>query len=566
MHTPTRLLKHILVIIALTAVTVSQSHAANLSSSVNRKQISLNETLTLTISYDQQVDANKLNLEGLEKDFEVFGLRPQSSSSVSIINGQRTQQASTVWTVTLVPKREGILNIPAFSIGSDQSRPISVRVSKDSGGNFSDDPLQVRVSSNYDVAYPNQQVIVDIELSAVSGVSNLNGPELVVNNAEVEAVGQQNFQRVENGVAKQVVLLKYAVFPKSAGELVIPIMTYTGVKGGQRSLFGTRGQQIIARNEQLKIKVRTAPDGSGNAAASPWFPAENVVVSAKWSGDTANLKVGDPITRTITITAVAQRSEAIPPLPEVPASPQFKSYQDQPQLDAKTSERGFISTRVESEAIVASANGEIVLPEIRLPWFDVGAKRWKEAILPAETLQISGAAAATPQFTQSAERQLQGVTPDQYSSNDDFWKWVSLGLAALVLLQTALLVSLNRSGGAKPKKLSRNQDETNSWKALQASLKSQDPSLVRERLVDWSRYYLTAHETVTLAKISEHFDDQELAQQLRHLDSSLFGSQDSFDSEALTAALKGIRKTHQKQLASTQQAEVDTGLAPLYKN
>ena len=135
-----------------------------------------------------------------------------------------------------------------------------------------------------------------------------------------------------------------------------------------------------------------------------------------------------------------------------------------------------------------------------------------------------------------------------------------------MLLQTALLVSLNRAGGAKPKTLSRHQDETDSWKALQPSLKSQDPSLVRERLVDWSRYYLTAHETVTLAKVSEHFDDQELAQQLRHLDSSLFGSQDSFDSEALTAALKGIRKTHQKQLASTQQAEVGTGLAPLYKN
>ena len=91
-------------------------NAGNLSSTVDRNQISPNETLTLTVTYDEQVDSSQLDLKNLEQDFEILGVSPQTTSSVSIVNGQASRQASTIWTITLIAKRPGTLGIPAFSI------------------------------------------------------------------------------------------------------------------------------------------------------------------------------------------------------------------------------------------------------------------------------------------------------------------------------------------------------------------------------------------------------------------------------------------------------------------
>ena len=405
---------------------------------------------------------------------------------------------------------------------------------------------------------------MSIELTAQNGVSNLNGPELIVNNADVVPLDQQNFQRIDNGIPYQVIVLKYAVFANAVGEMVVPVMTYTASKGGQRSLFGSGGEQVVARNKQLVISVQEAPKQKSDA----WFPAENVALSSKWSRDPTQLKVGEPITRTVTVTAVAQRSRAIPPLGGVAESEQYNSYKDQPQTNDKQSERGFIGTRVESEAIVASNDGQLMIPEVRLAWFDVGAKRWKEAVLPAETITAVGQpaqiAAANSGPVTNGQNSVSGAQPITLRN----WQLATAVLAVLALVQLLIITKLVT--GKKPKNTAAGKahSESEAWKLLLRSLKNSDKTEIRNHLIYWATTAQQSPKPLTLNAIKHQANHTALSNEINSLETALFekGAEDTenhFDTRPLRAALDAVRNNFNQAKLATEK-RIDE-LPPLYK-
>ena len=553
------------VLVLLFACYAVNIHAASLTSTVDRNQLSANETLTLTVNYDGGVDASLLDYSALQKDFEIIGVTPQSNSSISIANGRASRVSKTAWSIILAPKREGQLVIPAFSINNENSQAITINVdSSTQNATGSPQPLQAWTIASGDAVYPNQQLIVTIEISAQNDVGNLNGPELIVKDAQVESLGQQSFQRVENGVARQTVQLTYAVSAETAGEIVIPRMTYTAVKGGQRGFFGARGQKVTARTEQLTIKVKALPSN----APAPWFPAEDVQIRSEWSGDTSAIKVGEPITRTITITADGQQAETISPLSKPNSVDGIKAYKDQPQLHTQTTESGFVGTRIESSAIVASQAGTVVLPELRLSWWNVKTDRLEQAILPAETIVATGAAAIVPKVTPSTEI----VTPEPtYTADSNLVRVLIAGVIALLLLcltQFWVILRLRKSMLAQswnpPSEKRSNLSETDAWRALQKALSSAQTAEVRRTLILWGKAISPNGAITNLQDLANFSNDQEIKQQLSLLEKSLYKDNTQFDVAELKATLmkfrRGIIKPENKSKADAR------ALQPLYAN
>lgn len=540
--------------------------AAELISVVNRNEVGVNQTFRLQISYAEQVATEQLDLSELSADFEILSIRPQSSSSTQIVNGQRTQSVSTTWSLILAPKRTGFLTIPAFNIGNDQSRAIQIRVSENAQLGEVDQPLTAVVKANKGALYPGQQLLVEVELSAQSDVGNLNGPELVIADAEVVPLDQQSSQRIENGLARSIVTLKYAVFAKSTGELVIPRMTYTGNKGVQRSIFSSPGTQVLARTREHKVPVQAAP----NKAGAAWLAAENVALTSSWSRDPSDLKVGEPITRTITVTAVAQRASAIPPLTGLAESGDYNVYTDQPQLDNQTSARGFTGTRIESQAIVATREGELQIPETRLAWFDTGAKRWKEAVLPAETLSVAAGSLAAPPASLSpvvarSDDALDGGATA--SNNQTIWQLASAVLALLVLVQSAVILKLRAKRNphtASRAEKNRNASEQSAWKRLSAELRSNNSAKLRQAIVDWLNVAQPKHTSWTLQELRKGTQIEQLSEQIQRLEGALFDqSEQAFDSAELNSGLRTLRT----QILKPSKSRGDKpALEALYKN
>ena len=547
-------------------------NAGNLSSTVNRNQISPNETLTLTVSYDEQVDSTQLDLNILEQDFDILGMSPQTSNSVSIVNGQASRQASTVWTITLIAKRSGTLTIPAFSIQQDRSRAISIQATHSAAvpASASELPLTARVSTDRASILPSQQLIVEVELSAQSNISDLNGPQLIINGADVELLDQQSYQRIDNGLARQVVTLRYAAYANQQGDLIIPAMTYTGIKGGQRSSFGTRGQQVIARTTALEVPVTALPASNG----AQWFPADDVQIAASWSSDTTDIKVGEPITRTITVTAKGQRASLIPPFSEPSSVQNYKTYQDQPQLKDQKTSQGFVGIRTESEAIVASIEGELTLPELKVQWWDVNKNRWRTAVLPAQTHSVSAANIADIPSGGEHSLDISGLlagtaNSPQYSDNP-IWQWLTVFLASLCFLQFYLLYKLRKSNAPQSSINNPEPSETAEWASLQTSFKRGEPNTIRKDLLRWAKIAVPGPTHVSLQTIcayADHFKDPRnagLCSALTELDAHLYQGENAFDPDLIRNEINTLRK----QIQERQKHVVKTSpeLPPLYQN
>ena len=559
------------------------AYAATLVATVDRNRISQNETLTLTVAYDRQVNTSDLKIGSLQNDFEVIAMRPQSNTSVSTVNGKTSKQESTNWVFTLAPKRNGKLSIPAFKLGADQTQLISIEVGSASSANNSHQSLAAKVIVDKTTVYPSQQLLVSIEIHAQNDVSDLNGPQLLIDGAEIEPLGQQNFQRIDNGVATQVVSLKFAVFAQNPGELVIPRMTFQGVKGGRRSLFSNRGQQVIARTEQLKVQVLTQPNST-----KTWFPAEQVSIQSNWasSSDAAEqltARVGEPITRTITIVAKGQRAAVIAPLSHADNNSNnsvYKSYKDQAVLKNQITENGIVSTRIESEAIVPSSEGELILPALHLSWFNVKTAKWQTATLPEEVLVVEPAAAGasaaqntqTSDITQSNSSLGKQLDIQMGSANQQtlkLWQALCLLLALTTIGQVFYIRKLKQSTVVKanPSNKHQNPSETEAWGNLQKVLKGKHAQSIKIAIMAWVKAVAPKQNAATIHSLIEQIQDsdqqQQIKQQINALDAHLYkqGELDVGDLKVdeLEAALKQLRGSF-----GHAGKESDQDLPPLY--
>ncbi len=106
----------------------------------------MSDPFQLTVSVDDSVDNDALDLSPLAKDFN-YG-RPSVSSSTSIINGSMTR--STEWRVALAAKEIGTFTIPSFDIDGMKTAPITIKVLKSSQSGTQADNQAVEVKAKLD--------------------------------------------------------------------------------------------------------------------------------------------------------------------------------------------------------------------------------------------------------------------------------------------------------------------------------------------------------------------------------------------------------------------------------
>lgn len=551
-------------ILLVNIISSTQLFAATLTSQVDRNQISINETITLKVTYDEQIDSSALNLGALSSDFEIVSNRPQSSSSVTIRNGNTESIESTTWEIILVPKRLGKLTIPAFSLTNATSRAIAVEVTNSAASVAKDTPLSVLISADSDTVYLGQQLLIEIELSASAAVRDLTGAQISLDGAEIELLNQQSFQRSDNGVTRQIIVLSYALFASEAGTLSIPALTFNGVEGGSRSFFDRRGQgkRVIARTQPLEIDVKPTEEKPG----ASWFPASNVIMSSKWSADKTQAKVGEPLTRTIQIIATGQLASAIPPLDVISAASNYTTYADQPQIESRKTDVGYVGIRTESEAIVPTQSGTITLPEKRLNWWNIKSGRWEEAILPAETLEVAANSEVASNFntipTNTNTAPITPQTETQSQESLDFWKLATLFLALVTAIQFIMLFKLRKKKPRSNKVEAVKSSEASSWRDLQSAIKSGDAMSVRKAIISWAGITMNKQGITSLQALGDTAGAEQLKPHLQQLDQYLYKGGKEVNFTELDSAMNDFKK----KLAEQKKNNVSSAdeLAPLY--
>jgi hypothetical protein len=508
---------------------------ARLEASLDRYRIAMGDTVRLTLRSDDASDPAAADMSGLEQYFEV--LQRSSSVSTQIINGQRSQTKEL--TLELTPRREGSIVIPPFEVDGKRSEALSIDIGPEPQAQADDEVVTFEAEIDRSSVYVQGQLLLTLRVQQAVNLDSRSITELDIENAYVETLGQNSFQRTIGGRPWLVHEIRYAIFPESSGTLTIPVQTFSGrVAAGRRTLFDTRpsGRLIRRRSDEITVDVLPRPDSFPNTT---WLPAADLAIEEQWSAPVDQLKIGDSVTRTITLTAKGLQGAQLPPI-EGNSIDGLRAYPDQPVINNVSGDAGVTGIRIDSLALVAVKDGEYTIPELEIPWWDTETDSLRIARLPARSLRVlpnPGASPTAPPLDSNKLQPTSIVTPAA-SSRADVWPWVA-GICALGWIGTSLLW-WRRGGRPAANTREAPHKPVTDTRALLAACKNNDPQRAQSELRAW---LLASGHRGPVSDWVRQQGSEALSQAVDTLEQCLYQSSDKagdWNGEALAAALRDL--------------------------
>ena len=539
--------------------------AANINVQVDRDPVAINESFKIIFEVDESV-GDTPDFSALQQDFEV--LSRNQSSNMQIINGSISRQ--TRWTLIAMAKRTGKLTIPSIRIGSDNSPAVSVTVNQQAGNNDTASENKetfIEVEATPSSGYVQSQILYRIRFFRAVNVNgaNMSEPEISGGEVVMEQLGDDSsYETHRNGRRYIVIERHYALFPQQSGTLTIePIRMDVQIPVVARGVFDPFGQNSTTRrlkSKSITLDVKPIPV---NGQSDIWLPASDLRLTENWSQQPKTFRVGEPITRTLTIKADGLTAAQLPSL-SMGDSNNYKTYPDQPRLNDKRGSRGISGTRQEKIAIIPTQAGQLKLPEIKINWWNVNQGRMETATLPARTLEV---APGTTNTLTTQEPATVTITPEQTPiATTKNPRWLEKGLIIFFGLGwfiTALAWYISRRNDStrqhdKQNTNSRLQTSTTLSKVKSACLTS-DAQQAKVELINWARHYWPDKPPANLGEIGKRLGN-DVSIQIEQLNQALYSHESAtWQGNALWQALSSAAR--RKPETKTKDQDL---LLPLY--
>lgn len=523
------------------------AQAATLSAAVDRKAISEDDTLTLMVRYSDSAGLKKPDFSALQQDFRI--LQNRSASQITL------RGAYTEWQLRLAPKRTGTLTIPAFSFAGSRTQPIEIQVAALSAAakqKLAED-FFFKIEVSQGPAYVQGQILYHEKLFYRVMPEDPSLSDFRVTDARVEPLGDvRSYQVNIDGERLGVYERNFAIFPEQSGELVIPGQRFSARVPNPYDRWSS-GRQINLTSKPIRLEVKAIPDTYPQA---PWLPANRLKISETFSRDNQQPWVqGEPVTRTIRIEAEGLAGSQIPAV-ALPVVDKLRYYPDRSEHSDQIDKNGITGVLEQSLAIVPTSDGRLILPEIRIPWWNTRLGSIEYAVLPARTIDVSASqAAAIPASTANNTRASAAAAP---AGGQGIWVLISALLLLSNFVLGFLLWNSKQQTDSQPDKTPRDDhDEKYYWKALQQAARQNDAGRFRHALIHWAQLHLQQPQLITLEQISQSCNEPQLIQGLRQLDNSLYAAEPG-DTPDLASLLKSL-----KQLTADDRQPAP-GLASLY--
>lgn len=495
---------------------------ASLISKVDRTEIEADETLQLTVTYSGQSATGEPNFNQLQRDFEIISNSRQQQ--FSWINGEQT--SSTNWTIVLMPKRQGQLNIPALSFKGDRTKAIRVLVrainsATTAAGNK---PVFIQTSVDKSSVYLQEQVILTHRLHYSVPLQDISISEFDIPDADIQQISEERFNKRINGRNYSIIDIKFAVFPQAVGKLTIPSQRFTAFEtsGSQFGGFFSRGNRLARLTEEKTIDIMPRPN---HISASQWMPSSQITLEESWSDNSDSLTAGEPITRTIKISALGLTAAQIQPLPSI-ENTALKLYPDQAALEDKQTNRGILGIRSESLAIVPSQEGKLTLPAIEIKWWDTVNHRMQTSRLPSRTFTVM-AAKNTPQISYGNNPASQQIIDSEKPVNSPTFSrltsW-SLTINALLIAVIVGLLYWRRNTQPRPvaKEITKLPNTKQRLNQIAKQAADNNVATMRDTILLWGTEVFPQQPPRSLNQLADLMANPDLKQQFALLDQGLF--------------------------------------------
>ena len=386
---------------------------AFLKAQTDQVNISENEVFQLEIQTDANIN-DMPDLTPLQADFEVVG---HGSSQISHFDGKNyVVQNSLI--LNLIPKRTGILTIPELTLGKEKTNPLQIEVKPhaDTIEIQNENAVIIEGEPLSQTTYQGAGLIYRAKLFERIGLTNGIFHQPYLADAQIFPLGSSSLsQEQKDGSLYQVLTQDYIIFPeKSGNDLIIEPAKFQGYYNKRHSTeqirpFGFADsfiyqprpsvqKEFSVKAKPVQITVLPQPENTKNYW---WLPSTNVSLSEEWNDEQKSFKVGDPITRQVTLNAVNALGRMLPDLSFTNTN-DFKVYPEEPQKKETIDSSGnLVGIETQSFAFIPLRAGKITLPALSVSWFDVNDGQMKKATLPSKTFTVE----PNPQYASSVKQE-----------------------------------------------------------------------------------------------------------------------------------------------------------------
>ena len=386
---------------------------------------------------------------------------------------------------------------------------------------------------------------------------------------------KQSISQID-GETYQVLERRYAIFPERSGTLHIPAILFEGqVKNKQKSRqnrfdffgFNNNLKTIRVRSNSLDISIKPqAADFKGKH----WLPAEEVRLFSSWQTDPPVFKVGEPITRNITLQALGLRSEQLPSV-TLDNIDGLTFYSDKAQQHNQFNQDKLWGLRGEKIAIRPSKAGSYTLPAISIPWWDTKADKMRYSKLAAETIEVLPASPVAEPLSPALSSPITkpapvtAALPSTAETGDSWWFVISL-ICAMGWLLTALAWWFTQRANKTKQPIKANETELNlslyqARQQLKQACSQNEANAIQQALLTWGKQAFPNKPPTNLQQLSQYLADADFTTQVQLLQQQLYADKaTNWSASALWAAFEQALKAHKK----IKRVKDNQALASLY--
>ena len=343
-----------------------------------------------------------------------FGPSVSRMSSFSSINGKTTQSASTTFTYTLMPQKEGNYTLPSATVTVNgqkvKSGTAKIQVlpatepqqqsgnaggRRQQGSNSMHTPTQNERLSSSDIyftttasktnVYEQEAILITYKLYSLVSVEQLSGdiPQLDgFHTQEIEQEQQQSFkmERVGNKNYGTVVWREYVVFPQRTGKLTIPSVEFTAdivVQSGFDDPFEAffNGGGLMQRVQKkikapaIDINVRALPERPLNFSGAV---GKGFTLSGKITPQQVDANDATTLSLSIKGTGNMQLMNA----PAVNWPHDFEEYDPKRTENTRISRGGTMGAVNYEYVAVPHHGGKYVIPSVEFCYYDTDKNQY----------------------------------------------------------------------------------------------------------------------------------------------------------------------------------------------
>ena len=431
------------VLVMIMTIHSSWVSAAQAIATVSKNIVAVNEVFQLTISIDDNVNTSALDLTPLEKDFS-YG-RPSVSSGTTMINGVVSR--STEWTLALATKAAGEFTIPSFRIGATKTEPIvvsSLKSSNTSGQNQTKPDIKLDYDIEQKQLYIGESTSYTVRIRIGEQMSQAALIAPSGDGLEVKQIGEdRQAETVLNGRRYIIIIRDYQITARKAGAIKLQGAKFNGdVVKGNRGFGSSLRIPVEQQAEEIALEVKDKPAGYKGL----WLPTPDLQLEQEWQPDSQEIRVGEPLTRTITLRIKNAEQSSMPNLMlQYPDT--VRVYDEKPEY---SSANGYTIMTLK-QVILPRSEGELMLPALSINW-------WNTLTSKQETSRIEGLkltampsdsansftlpALQAPTTTSTTIPAESASVETKIVADAGWWPWLTAIFAALWLFTALLLVKV----------------------------------------------------------------------------------------------------------------------------